>query len=80
MAWNLCGILTQSGNKMTKPREIKCKKQKLSSFLFQIETWKPQKKKFFFIYFLKNDMQCIKDKTLIYMHIKTLYVLFIFLL
>ena len=48
-------------------------------FIFQIETWKPQKIKFF-LFFQNNDMQCIKDKTLIYMHIKQVYVLFIFLL
>ena len=77
MAWNLSGILTQSWNKMTKKKEMKCKKQKLTSFIFQKETWKPQKNKFFFIFFKNNDMQCIKNKTLIYMHIKTLFVLFI---
>ena len=55
-------------------------KKKTILFLFQIETWKPQKNNFFLIFFKNNDMQCIKDKTLIYMHIKQLYVLFLFLL
>ena len=45
-------------------------------FIFQIETWKPQKNNSF--YFFKNDdMQCIKDKTLIYMHISK-YMVFLF--
>ena len=45
-------------------------------FIFQIEIWKPQKNKFFY-FFKNNGMQCIKDKTLIYMLIKH-YMFFLF--
>ena len=67
--------------KLTKQREMKCKKKKLFSFSFSNRNLKATKEQILFIYFFKNnDVQCIKDKTLIYMHIKQVYVLFIFLL
>ena len=53
-------------------------KAKTILFLFSNRNLKATKEHFFS--FKNNDMQCIKDKTLIYMHIKKLYVPFIFLL
>ena len=65
---------------MTNQKEMKYKKQKLLSSSFSNRNLKATKEQIPFIYFFKNnDVQCIKDKTLIYMHIKQVYVLFIFL-
>ena len=54
MAWKLCGVLTQSWNKMTKQKRTEMQKEKTILFIFQIETWKPQKKKLFLYFFQKQ--------------------------
>ena len=54
------------------------KKAKTILFLFSNRNLKATKEQFIFYFFKTNDMQCIKEKTLIYMHIKRLYVLFLF--
>ena len=65
---------------MTNQRDMKCKKKKVFYFSFSNRNLKATKEQILFIYFFKNnDVQCIKDKTIIYMHIKQVYVLFIFL-
>ena len=53
-------------------------KAKNYALSFSNRNLKATKEQFLFYFFKNNDMQCIKDKTLIYMHIKQIYVLFFF--
>ena len=54
-------------------------KEKIILFLCK-QKFESHKRTNSFYFFKNNDMQCIKDKTLIYMHIKKVYVLFIYFL
>ena len=80
MAWNLCGVLTQNWNKITKQGEMKCKKQKLFSFSFSNRNLKATKEQILFIFYFQKQWYAMQSRTkkLIYMHIKQTCVFFNF--